>query len=42
MTTKVQLDLNLPAFQDDLLALEIDEVRALLKTLRKPTRRRQA
>ncbi len=35
MTEKVLLDLNLPAFQDDLLALEINEVRALLKTLRK-------
>lgn len=35
MTEKVLLDLNLPAFQDDLLALEINELRALLKTLRK-------
>lgn len=35
MTEKVLLDLNLPAFQDDLLALEVNEVRALLKTLRK-------
>jgi len=34
MTAKVQLDLNLPAFQDDLLALEGSEGRALLKTLR--------
>jgi hypothetical protein len=33
VTAKVQLDLNLPAFQDDLLALEIDEIRLLLKTL---------
>ena len=35
MTTKVLLDLNLPAFQDDLLALEPNEVRLVLKTLRK-------
>jgi hypothetical protein len=35
MTAKVLLDLNLPAFQDDLLALEPSEVRLLLKTLRK-------
>ncbi len=35
MTAEVQLDLNLPAFHDDLLALEGSEVRALLKTLRK-------
>lgn len=35
MTAKVLLDLNLPAFQDDLLALEPSEVRLVLKTLRK-------
>jgi hypothetical protein len=35
MSARVQLDLNLPAFQDDLLALETTEVRALFKTLRK-------
>jgi hypothetical protein len=35
MTRKVLLDLNLPAFQDDLLALEPNEVRLVLKTLRK-------
>jgi hypothetical protein len=35
MTAKVLLDLNLPAFQDDLLALEPNEVRLVLKTLRK-------
>jgi hypothetical protein len=35
MTAKVLLDLNLPAFQDDLLALEPNEVRLILKTLRK-------
>ena len=35
MTTKILLDLNLPAFQDDLLALEPNEVRLVLKTLRK-------
>ena len=35
MTTKVLLDLNLPAFQDDLLALEPNEVRLALKTVRK-------
>lgn len=35
MTARVLLDLNLPAFQDDLLALESNEVRALFKTLRK-------
>ena len=35
MTTRVLLDLNLPAFQDDLLALEPNEVRLVLKTLRK-------
>jgi len=35
MTPKVLLDLNLPAFQDDLLALEPNEVRLVLKTLSK-------
>ncbi len=35
MTAKVLLDLNLPAFQDDLLALEPSEVRLVLTTLRK-------
>jgi hypothetical protein len=35
MTTRVLLELNLPAFQDDLLALEPNEVRLVLKTLRK-------
>lgn len=35
MTARVLLDLNLPAFQDVLLALEPNEVRALFKTLRK-------
>ena len=35
MTSKVLLDLNLPTFQDDLLALEPNEVRLGLKTLRK-------
>lgn len=35
MTVKVLLDLNYPAFQGDLLALEINEVRIVLKTLRK-------
>ena len=35
MTAKVLLDLNLPAFQDDLLTLEGNEVRLILKTLRK-------
>ncbi len=35
MSAKVLLDLNLPAFQDDLFALEPNEVRLILKTLRK-------
>jgi hypothetical protein len=35
MTTKVLADLNLPAFQDDLLALEPNGMRLVLKTLRK-------
>jgi hypothetical protein len=35
VTAKVLLDLNLPAFQDDLLALEPNEIRLVLKTLRK-------
>jgi hypothetical protein len=35
MTSRILLDLNLPAFQDDLLGLEVREVRLALKTLRK-------
>jgi hypothetical protein len=35
MTAKVLLDLNLPAFQDDLLDLDVHEVRLIFKTLRK-------
>ncbi|MDD5388094.1 MAG: hypothetical protein PHD37_02025 [Gallionellaceae bacterium] len=35
MSGKVLLDLNLPEFQDDLLALDGNEVRLVLKTLRK-------
>jgi hypothetical protein len=35
MTGRVLLDLNFPAFQDDLLALDPGEVRLVLKTLRK-------
>ena len=35
MTARILLDLNLPAFQDDLLALETMEVRLVLKTMRK-------
>ncbi|AUB84135.1 hypothetical protein [Candidatus Thiodictyon syntrophicum] len=35
MTARVLLDLNLPAFQDDLLALEVTQIRLILKTLRK-------
>lgn len=35
MTKRVLLDLNFPGFQDDLLALQTSELRALLKTLRK-------
>jgi len=35
MSGKVLLDLNLPAFQYDLLALEGEELRAVVKTLRK-------
>jgi hypothetical protein len=35
MSAKVLLDLNLPAFQDDLLGLDGNEVRLVLKTLRK-------
>ncbi len=35
MTARVLMDLNLPAFQDDLPALEVAEVRLILKTLRK-------
>jgi hypothetical protein len=35
MSAKVLLDLNLPAFQDDLLGLDGNEVRLVLKTPRK-------
>jgi hypothetical protein len=35
MTGRVLLDLNFPAFQDDLLALQVQEVRLVFKTLRK-------
>lgn len=35
MTARVLLDLNFPAFQDDLLAMDGNEVRLILKTLRK-------
>lgn len=35
MTARVLLDLNFPAFLDDLLALDSNEVRPILKTLRK-------
>lgn len=35
MSPRVLLDLNLPAFQDDLLALEPNEIRMVFKTLRK-------
>lgn len=35
MTVRVLLDLNFPAFQDDLLALDSNEVRPILKSLRK-------
>jgi len=35
LTTRILLDLNLPAFQDDLLALETTQLRLVLKTLRK-------
>jgi hypothetical protein len=35
MTAPVLLDLNFPPFQDDLLALDGNEVRLILKTLRK-------
>lgn len=35
MTARVLLDLNLPAFQDDLPALEVTQIRLILKTLHK-------
>lgn len=35
MTARVLLDLNFPAFQDDLLAMDGNEVQLILKTLRK-------
>ena len=35
MTARILLDLNLPAFKDDLLALVTMEVRLVLKTMRK-------
>jgi hypothetical protein len=35
LTTRILLDLNLPALQDDLPALETTQLRLVLKTLRK-------
>ena len=35
MTARVLLDLNLPAFQDDLLALDTAEVRLVFRAMRK-------
>ena len=33
--TKILLDLNFPAFEDDLIGLDANELRPVLKTLRK-------